>query len=160
MCICAGQGNTVVSHFVVHWEGRFYCSDSVCSLWPAPFSYLCVSVRILGVLKIVCGWASKTWLLPFACCGLHFWPTPLPGSLSFYEPPHHYIYIYTLSAWRSTQSHDYVSFMSVSIQKKTWFSVKFTFIARGRAHCKIVRKYCIFGCRTHFGHIAASPYAK
>ena len=53
-------------------EGHFYCSDSVCSLWPAPFSYLCVSVRILGVLKIVCGWASKTWLLPYACCGLHF----------------------------------------------------------------------------------------
>ena len=30
-------------------EGRFYCSDSVCSLWPAPFSYLCVSVMILWV---------------------------------------------------------------------------------------------------------------
>ena len=27
-------------------EGRFYCSDSVCSLWPAPFFYLCVSVMI------------------------------------------------------------------------------------------------------------------
>ena len=53
-------------------EGRFYCSDSVCSLWPAPFSYLCVRVRIWGVLKIVCGWESKTWLLPYACCGLHF----------------------------------------------------------------------------------------
>ena len=53
-------------------EGRFYCSDSVCSLWPAPFSYLCVSVRILGVLKTVCGWTSKNWLLPYACCGLHF----------------------------------------------------------------------------------------
>ena len=24
------------------------------------------------VLKIVCGWANKTWLLPYACCGLHF----------------------------------------------------------------------------------------
>ena len=35
-------------------EGRFYCSDSVCSLRPAPFSYLCVRVRILSVLKIVC----------------------------------------------------------------------------------------------------------
>ena len=53
-------------------EGRFYCSDSVCSLWPAPFSYLCVSVMILGVLKTVCGWTSKNWLLPYACCGLHF----------------------------------------------------------------------------------------
>ena len=30
---------------------------------------------------------------------------------------------------------------------------------RSRAHCKMLRKYCIFGCRTHFGHIAASPYA-
>ena len=28
-------------------EGRFYCSDSVCSLWPAPFSYLCVRQRVL-----------------------------------------------------------------------------------------------------------------
>ena len=32
-------------------EGRFHCSDSVCSLRPAPFSYLCVRVRILGVLR-------------------------------------------------------------------------------------------------------------
>ena len=34
--------------------------------------------------------------------------------------------------------------------------------SRGRAHCKILRKYCIFGYRTHFGHIATSPlwYAK
>ena len=53
-------------------EGRFYCSDSVCSLWPAPFSYLCVSVMIVCVLKTVCGWTSKNWLLPYACCGLHF----------------------------------------------------------------------------------------
>ena len=72
-------------------EGRFYCSDSVCSLRPAPFSYLCMRVRILGMLKIVCSWANKTWLLPNTCCGLHFWPTLLPGSLSFYVPPHHYI---------------------------------------------------------------------
>ena len=33
-------------------EGRSDCSDIVCSLRPAPFSYLCVGVRILGVLKI------------------------------------------------------------------------------------------------------------
>ena len=33
---------------------------------------MCERVRILHVLKIVCGWASKTWLLPYACCGLHF----------------------------------------------------------------------------------------
>ena len=30
------------------------CSDSVRSLRPAPLSYLCVRVRILRVLKIVC----------------------------------------------------------------------------------------------------------
>ena len=34
-------------------EGRFYCSNSVCSLWPAPFSYLCVSVRILGLVDVI-----------------------------------------------------------------------------------------------------------
>ena len=33
-------------------------------------------------------------------------------------------------------------------------------IIRGRAHCKILRKYCIFGCRPHFGRIAASPIRK
>ena len=53
-------------------RGLINCSDSVCSLRPEPFSYLCVRVRILCVLKIVCGWANKTWLLPYACCGLHF----------------------------------------------------------------------------------------
>ena len=31
-----------------------------------------VSVMILCVLKTVCGWTSKNWLLPYACCGLHF----------------------------------------------------------------------------------------
>ena len=51
----------------------FDCSDSVCSLRPTPFSYLCVHVRILGVLKIVCCWANKTRLLTYACCGLHFY---------------------------------------------------------------------------------------
>ena len=50
--ICAGQRNTIVSHFCGP-EGRFYCRDSV--LGPVPFSYLCVRVRISGVLKIVCG---------------------------------------------------------------------------------------------------------
>ena len=32
--------------------------------------------------------------------------------------------------------------------------------SRGHAHCKILHKYCIFGCHTHFGHITVSPYAK
>ena len=76
-------------------KGRFYCSDSVCSLRPAPFSYLRVRVRILGVLKIVCGWANKTWLLPYACCGLQFIDSAA-CVLSFYTPPLHYI----KSAWK------------------------------------------------------------
>jgi len=65
-------------------EGRFYCSDSICYLWPTPFSYLCVRVKILGVLKIFCGWANKTW------CGLHFTDSTA-CVLSFYAPPLHYI---------------------------------------------------------------------
>ena len=59
-------------------EGRFDCSDE-CSLRPAPFSYLCVRVRILGVLKIVCCCTIKP------DCRLRllwsqFWLTPLPVS--------------------------------------------------------------------------------
>ena len=42
---------TSVSHFVVQ-RADFIVADSVCSLRPAPFSYLCVRVRILGVLKL------------------------------------------------------------------------------------------------------------
>jgi len=40
-----------------------------------------------------------------------------------------FVFVYIVLAWRITQSQDYVSFMSVSVPKKTWFSVKFTFIA-------------------------------
>ena len=40
--------------------------------------------RILGVLKIVCGWANKTWLLPYARCGLHFTDSAA-RVLSFYH---------------------------------------------------------------------------
>ena len=40
---------------------------------PAPFSYLCVRVRILCVLKIVCCCTIKTCLPLYACCGLHFY---------------------------------------------------------------------------------------
>ena len=43
-----------------------------------------VRVRILGVLKIVCGWANKTWLLQYACCGLHF-ADSAACVLSFYH---------------------------------------------------------------------------
>ena len=45
-------------------EGRFYCSDSVCSLWPAPFSYLCVSVVIL----CVCWKLSAAEQVKTDCC--------------------------------------------------------------------------------------------
>ena len=75
-------------------EGRFHCSDSVCSLRPTQFSYLCMRVRILGVLKIVC------------CCRIK--PdcrrTPAVVSiftdsaacvLSFYDPSHHYNLIFS-----------------------------------------------------------------
>ena len=89
-------------------EGRFYCSYSVCSLWPAPFSYLCVSVRILCVLKIVCGWASKTWLLPYACCGLHFIDSAA-CVLSFDHATPLHIYIYNKSGKRSIYTSGYTS---------------------------------------------------
>ena len=80
--MCAGEGNTIVSHFVVQRADLivalllaaravllsmrasedFGCAENClctikpdcCSLRPASFSYLCVRVRILGVLKIVC----------------------------------------------------------------------------------------------------------
>ena len=40
------------------------------------------------------------------------------------------------------------------------YVVFYVCVGRGRAYCKILCKYCIFGCRTHFSHIAASPYTK
>ena len=105
-CICAGQGNTVVSHFVVQTgdftagkhscqpfcgpDGRFYCSNSVCSLWPAPFSYLCVRVRILGVLKIVCSWAKPDCCHTPAVVSTLLIPLPVSCPLT---TPHHYMNI-------------------------------------------------------------------
>ena len=72
-------------------EGRFYCSDSVCSLWPAPFSYLCVSVMILGVYwKLSAAEQVKT-----GCCHtpavVSTLLTPLPVSWPL-TTPHHYMY--------------------------------------------------------------------
>ena len=43
-------------------DGRIDCSDSMFSLRPAPLSYLCMRVRILGVLKIVCCCENKSWM--------------------------------------------------------------------------------------------------
>ena len=76
-------------------EGRFYCSDSVCFLWPAPFSYLCVSVsRDFGV----CWKLSAAEQVKPDCCHtpavVSTLLTPLPVSCSL-TTPLHYIYIYT-----------------------------------------------------------------
>ena len=48
-------------------------------------------MRILGVLKIVCGWSNKTWLLPYACCSLHFTDSAA-CVLSFYHSTPLHIY--------------------------------------------------------------------
>ena len=119
-------------------EGRFYCSDSVCSLWPAPFSYLCVSVRIFCqcVLKTVCGWTSKNWLLPYACCGLHFIDTAAAACVLSFDHstplhiyicgegggitklwPHNKIY----APWRPP-TWRYLTI--VAVKRKTWLCVK------------------------------------
>ena len=61
-------------------EGRFYCSDSVCSLWPAPFSCLCVSMMIL----CVCWKLSAAEQVKTDCCHtpavVSTLLTPLPVS--------------------------------------------------------------------------------
>ena len=56
--ICAGQGNTI--HSVVKRADLIVAIACFPQLRPAPFSYLCVGVRILGVLKIVCCCENKT----------------------------------------------------------------------------------------------------
>jgi len=71
-------------------EGRFYCSDSVCSLWPAPFSYLCVSEWGLHV----CWKLSAAEQVKPDCCHtpavVSTLLTPLPVSCPL-TTPHHYI---------------------------------------------------------------------
>ena len=78
-------------------DGRFYCSDSVCSLWPAPFSYLCVSVRIL----CVCWKLSAAEQVKTDCCHtpavVSTLLTPLPVSCPL-TTLHHYIIISLTSA--------------------------------------------------------------
>ena len=70
-------------------EGRFYCSDSVCSLWPAPFSYLCVSVMIL----CVCWKLSAAEQVKTDCCHtpavVSTLLTPLPVSCPLTTPLHY-----------------------------------------------------------------------
>ena len=48
--------------------------------------------RILCVLKIVCGWANKTWLLPYACCGLHFTDSAACVLSFYHSTPLHIIW--------------------------------------------------------------------
>ena len=78
MCLC-GPGKHSCQPFCGP-EGRFYCSDSVCSLWPAPFSYLCVSVMIL----CVCWKLSAAEQVKTDCCNtpavVSTLLTPLPVS--------------------------------------------------------------------------------
>ena len=124
-------------------EGRFYCSDSVCSLWPVPFSYLRMSVRILCVLKIVCGWESKTWWLPYACCGLHFidsaacpvlWPlrtiTYIYICIYIYMCVCVYIYIMPIHSERDfcifsvVGSHVMCTIVKIQIYVYTWCQTK------------------------------------
>ena len=70
-------------------EGRFYCSDSVCSLWPAPFSYLCVSMMIL----CVCWKLSAAEQVKTDCCHtpavVSTLLTPLPVSCPLTTPLHY-----------------------------------------------------------------------
>ena len=79
-------------------EGRFYCSDSVCSLWPAPFSYLCVSVMILGV----CWKLSAAEQVKTDCCHtpavVSTLLTPLPVSCPW-TTPHHYNFGAARAGW-------------------------------------------------------------
>ena len=71
-CICAGQGNTIVSHFVVQ-RGDFTVAIACVPCGPRRSLIYAWAWGFCGcVLKTVCGWTSKTWLLPYACCGLHF----------------------------------------------------------------------------------------
>ena len=65
-----------------------------CSAGNSAIENLCIIIIIivLGVLKIVCGWANKTWFLLYACCGLHFTDSAA-YVLSFYAPPLHYTHI-------------------------------------------------------------------
>ena len=102
-------------------EGRFYCSDSVCSLWPAPFSYLCVSVMIL----CVCWKLSAAEQVKTDCCHtpavVSTLLTPLPVSCPL-TTPHHNIYIY----YRSMTKAVHVSRFGLAVRRSTPFRSPFS----------------------------------
>ena len=68
-CICAGQGNTIVSHFVVQ---RVDLIAAIASVPCGPHRSLIYACEWGYWVCWVCGWANKTRLLPYAGCGLHF----------------------------------------------------------------------------------------
>ena len=118
----------------------------MCSLWPAPFCYLCVSVRILCVLKIVCGWESKTLLLPYACCGLHFIDSAA-CVLSFdHSTPLHILYIYMIvtqwSLWvRTSQFYIFNSFSCSLALQVGYGAILFRFLL----HCSsVLIFFCVY----------------
>ena len=100
-------------------EGRFYCSDSVCSLWPAPFSYLCVRVMILCVLKTVCGWTSKNWLPPPPAV-VSTLLTPLPVSCPLITP-HHYNFGAASRMSGATRDHSRLSDHGPDRSRQPWW---------------------------------------
>ena len=93
-------------------EGRFYCSDSVCFLWPAPFSYLCVSVMILGV----CWKLSAAEQVKTDCCHtpavVSILLTPLPVSCPL-TTPHHYTCITLPMLYWKQMSRPFPAFFSL-----------------------------------------------
>ena len=50
------------------------------------------------VLKTVCGWTSKNWLLQYACCGLHFIDSAA-CVLSFDHSPSNYNFGAARAGW-------------------------------------------------------------
>ena len=87
-CICAGQGNTIVSHFVVQ-RGDFTVAIACVPCGPRRSLSLCVSVMILWV----CWKLSAAEQVKTDCCNtpavVSTLLTPLPVSCPL-TTPHHY----------------------------------------------------------------------
>ena len=101
-------------------EGRFYCSDSVCSLWPAPFSYLCVSVMIL----CVCWKLSAAEQVKTDCCHtpavVSTLLTPLPVSCPL-TTPHHYNFGAAIRMSGATRDHSRLSDHGPDRSRQPWW---------------------------------------
>ena len=106
---CGGQGNTIVSHFVVQ-RADFIVAIACVPCGPRRSLIFACEWGFWVCWEIVCCWANKTWLLPYACCGLHFyWLCCLcPVILCF--TPLHYICIeekYFTHRYTHAQAHIY-----------------------------------------------------